>query len=454
MRAAGVELEKAKVVVMGMAKSGLAAAALLHGKGAAVTACDVKPLQELGALAGELRQMGAGFRIQSEDCCLGQDLVVISPGVPADAAPLRRARAAGIPVIGELELASYFLLGPVIGLTGSNGKSTTTAMTGHLLGASGIPVQVGGNIGTPPSAMVTNSKPDQWNVLELSSFQLETISHFRAGIGVALNLTPDHLDRHGSMEAYRAAKARLFETQEQGAYAVLNADDPMCSGFAAVTRGLAVWFSQTRAVTPGAWVENGTIYYDGQAVLPVRDIPLRGRHNVENTLAAVATARLAGANLDQIAAAIRTFPGVEHRLEFVTAVNGVEFYNDSKATNVDAALKAVAAFEAGLWIILGGKDKDSDYTPLREPLRARAKAALLIGAATEKIAGQLEGATTLVRCGDLAAALDHATANGRPGDTVLLAPACASFDQFENFEHRGRTFKQLVREFEKRKGNP
>jgi UDP-N-acetylmuramoylalanine--D-glutamate ligase len=261
---------------------------------------------------------------------------------------------------------------------------------------------------------------------------------------VALNVTPDHLDRHHSFENYAAAKGRLFETQQPGDFAVLNAADPTCVAYARLTPGTPVWFSSAGRVERGLWLEAGNIYYDGEVLLAASEIPIRGLHNVENTMAAAAAAHLAGAPLTGIAAAIRTFRAVEHRLEFVRSLNGVDFYNDSKATNVDATLKALAAFERGLWIILGGKDKGSDYTVLREPLAQKAHAALLIGAAADKIANHLGDAVPLVRAGTLEAALDHAWRAARPGDTVLLAPACASFDQFRSYEHRGRVFKDLV----------
>ncbi len=293
--------------------------------------------------------------------------------------------------------------------------------------------------------MVETSREDQWNVMELSSFQLETIETFRSDIAACLNVTPDHLDRHYTLEKYAAAKGRLFETQQAADSAVLNADDPLCAAYANQTRGKVYWFSLQHPVSPGAWLENGEIRLNGGVLMDAKNIPLRGRHNIENSMAAAIAASLAGASLEQIAAAIRTFPGVEHRLERVREIEGVEYYNDSKATNVDATLKAIGAFERGLWIILGGKDKNSDYTVLREPLHAKARAALLIGAAAQKIADQLgNGSVPVLQCGNLAAAVQKAFRSAEPGDTVLLAPACASFDQFENFEQRGRIFKELV----------
>jgi UDP-N-acetylmuramoylalanine--D-glutamate ligase len=361
---------------------------------------------------------------------------------------LEKARARGVAVIGELELAARYLEGGNIGVTGTNGKTTTTALVGHILKESGIPCQVGGNIGTPPAAMVETSRAGQWNVLELSSFQLETIETFRAPIAVCLNVTQNHLDRHHTFENYVHAKARLFETQEHGDAAVLNADDPVTVEFASHTSAKTAWFSGTRAVS-GAWLEGEVIKLKGETLLDVRELRLRGRHNYENVMAAALIAERAGAKPSQIARAAATFAPVEHRLELVREIGGVAYYNDSKATSVDATLKAIDAFSGGLWVILGGKDKNSDYTVLREPLRKKARAALLIGAAAGKIAGQLGNDTaSLIQSGTLAEAVQEAHRSAKPGDTVLLAPACASFDQFESFEHRGRAFKQLVNAIE------
>jgi UDP-N-acetylmuramoylalanine--D-glutamate ligase len=371
--------------------------------------------------------------------------VVISPGVPADLEILERARRRGIRVIGEVELAGMFLQGETIGITGSNGKTTTTALAGHILAACGVPAQVGGNIGTiPATAMTATSRPGQWNVLELSSFQLETIERFRARIGVVLNVTQDHLDRHHTFERYAAAKARLLETQEPGDFAILNADDPACTGLAARTRGKVYWFSQKRPVSPGVCAAGGRLVLEGEPLLDAAEIPLPGRHNIENVMAASMAAHLAGAPREGIAAAVRTFKAVEHRLEFVRSVRGVSYYNDSKATNVDSALKAIEAFAGPLWVILGGKDKGSDYAPLAAPLAAKARGVLLIGAATPLIAAKLQGSVTLLDCGTLGRAVRAASEKANPGDTVVLAPACASFDQFDNYEHRGRVFKDLV----------
>jgi UDP-N-acetylmuramoylalanine--D-glutamate ligase len=445
-----MRVEGARAVVVGMARSGVAAVELLREQGARVTAVDQSPVTNLGTVV--LPQEAASFE--------GADLVVLSPGVPADLDLIEQVRRRGVPVIGDLELASWFMKGEIIGITGSNGKTTTTALTGHILKSSGIPAQVGGNIGTPPASLVKTSRAGQWNVLELSSFQLETISTFRAHVGAALNVTPDHLDRHHTFEKYAAAKGRLFENQRSDDFAVLNADDPVTRGYAERGPAKPMWFSSTRQVEPGAsrqfWLfvmggasfERNAITLDGKPLMEVSEVPLRGVHNLENTMAAAIIAQLAGATHEQIRTAVMSFLGVEHRLEFVRELDGVAWYNDSKATNVDATLKALAAFAGGLWVILGGKDKNSDYRPLAAAMKNKTREALLIGAAADKIEVQLRGDVSTVKCGTLEVAVRHAYASARPGDTVLLAPACASFDQFENFEHRGREFKRLVNELE------
>jgi UDP-N-acetylmuramoylalanine--D-glutamate ligase len=421
-----------------MAKSGIAAVELLIRQGANVIALDQKPVADT-----RLAALGVAVRPQDPSAITGVDLMVLSPGVPADADVAEAARRAGAPVIGDLELASWFLQGNTIGITGANGKTTTTAMTGHILQSAGISMQVGGNIGTPPASMVVTSRAGQWNVLELSSFQLETTETFRAHIGAALNVTPDHLDRHHTFENYAAAKAKLFANQTTADFAVLNADDAVSRSYQSNTAAQVMWFSALGPVARGAYVLSGQILLDGEPLMQTSEVPLRGAHNVENTMAAAVMAKLAGAGNAQIRAAVMSFPGVEHRIEFVGRCNGVEWYNDSKATNVDATLKAIAAFDGALWIILGGKDKGSDYAPLEEALRSKAAGVLLIGAAAGKIESQI-GGLPLHRCGTLESAVHEAHARARRGDTVLLAPACASFDQFDGYEHRGREFKRMA----------
>lgn len=433
-----------KALVVGMKKSGLASAALLAGQGIEVRATDLKPLDALPGARETLERLHIPFEQQTPAVFEGVDCIVLSPDVPADLAPLIEARRRGMRVIGEVELAAPLLKGRTIGITGSNGKTTTTSLIGHILREAGVPVQVGGNIGTPVTAMIESSRDDGWNVLELSSFQLETIETFHAHIGLALNVTQNHLDRHHTFENYAAAKGRLFENMTAGDFAVLNADDPVSAAYAQHIAASVQWFSSRRKVSPGASLCADKLVLDGKLLMDAGEIPIRGRHNIENVLAAAIAAARAGVSREATAAAVRTFHAVEHRLEFVRRVNGIDFYNDSKATSVDATLKAVDAFPGGLWIILGGKDKGLDYSVLREPLKAKAHAALLIGAAAAKIGSQLEGAVPLVEAKTLDAAIAYGFEHGQPGDTVLLAPACASFDQFQSFEHRGEVFKQLV----------
>ncbi len=438
----GVNLSGLRVVVVGMARSGVAAVELLVEKGAQVT-----PVDQSASPKARRYYSGIPAHPQIEESFIGAELVVLSPGVPADLDVLRKVRSEGARVIGDLELASWFLQGDVAGITGSNGKTTTTALTGHILRECGIAAQVGGNIGTPPCSMVASSRPAQWNVLELSSFQLETTETFHARVAAVLNVTADHLDRHYTMENYAAAKGRLFRNQSASDVAVLNADDPYTRGYATQTSAEVRWFSSTHEVT-GATLRGSELLLNGEVLMPASEIAMRGVHNLENTMAAALIAHVAGAEVSQIRQAVKTFAGVEHRLEFVRKLHGVSWYNDSKATNVDATLKAIAAFPGSLWVILGGKDKDSDYSPLAAPLKEKAHAALLIGAAAAKIEEQLRGSVELTRSGTLAAAIEEAHRRAKAGDTVLLAPACASFDQFENFEHRGREFKRMVGELQ------
>jgi len=451
---AEVQLEGKRVLVVGLARTGIATALFCAARGARVTATDTAPQEKVAEAAAKLTAAGVVLELggHREETFLAQDLIVPSPGVPYGMPHLAAARAKGIPVWSEIELAWRFQRGRLVAITGSNGKTTTTALVGHLLETAGIPTLVGGNIGTPLISRVDASSDASVTVAEISSFQLENIAAFQPDVAVLLNLTPDHLDRHASMEEYAHAKARLFENQMEADAAVLNADDPALESLVPA-RPRVFRFSRLAPVTAGTYVDGEAILFrqgsTEQRLLRRSDIGLRGEHNVENVLAAAAAAYLIGASPQAIAEGVRTFAGVEHRLEFVAEVGGVSFYNDSKATNVDATLKALDAFTGGLLVILGGKDKGSDYTLLREPLAARARKALLIGASAEKIAAQVAGAVAIEQAGTLERAVASAFAQARPGDTVLLVPACASFDQFENYEHRGRTFKQLVQQLER-----
>ncbi len=394
-----MELKNKRALVVGLGRSGVAAAFFLQDHGAKVTVSDAKSEAQLQNEIAALLDRGVSIETgrHGERTFRDQDLIVVSPGVPSDQPQLQHARTLGIPVIGEVELAFRFLQGKVIAITGSNGKTTTTTLVGEILAKSGKKTLVGGNIGTPVISLAGQSTPDSLVVLEISSFQLETIEQFRPWIAAILNITPDHLDRHRTFQAYVDAKARIFENQQASDFAVRR-----------------------------------------------HDIQLQGAHNLENVLAAVSMSMITGCAAEQVRRAVAEFRAVEHRLELVATIHGVAFYNDSKATNVDATVKALESFPGKIHIILGGKDKGSDYSVLNPLLRERAKRAYLIGAAADKIASQIQGSAPLVRSGTLERAVRQAFESATSGEIVLLAPACASFDQFENYEHRGRVFKELV----------
>src|SRR6201996_4867712 len=449
-----VDLKNKRVLVVGLGKSGLSAAMFLRAQGARVTVSDSRSAV---ALAKEIPALlEAGIMVESGGHGLltfrRQDLIVVSPGVPMDTPEVKQVVAFGLTVIGELELASRYLLGDVVAITGSNGKTTTTTLVGKILSDAGVPTQVGGNIGLPVIDLVAKSTPETVNVLEVSSFQLETIEEFHPRIAVILNITPDHLDRHGSFEKYVAAKERIFERQGPEDALVLNGDDRVTQMCAARAKSEVFWFSGTKAVRRGAFVRDGVIVWvekEGgvtEPIMPVSEVHLKGAHNIENVLAAVCAARLAKVSAESIRGSVATFTAVEHRLELVRKLNGVEFYNDSKATNVDATMKAVASFPKGIHLILGGKDKDSDYGSMAELLKKRVKAVYTIGSAAEKIERQLHGVVKMVAAGTMQTAVTEAAKAAAAGDVVLLSPACSSFDQFENYEHRGRVFRQLVDE--------
>jgi len=451
---ASIELRNKRVLVIGLARTGVATALFCAARGARVTATDTRTEKDLGDTIAPLRRAGVGLELggHREEMILVADLVIPSPGVPADSPLLQFARAKGVTVWSEIELADRFLKGRLIGITGSNGKTTTASLIEHILKNSGFPTILAGNIGTPLISCVEKTNENTITVAELSSFQLELIEKFRPNISVFLNLTPDHLDRHHTLQSYGAAKARIFENQTDADSAVLNADDPGTTPYAPA-KPQVYWFSRKQRVAQGAFAKESDILFrhEGveEAILKLSDIPLAGAHNVENVLAAVAATSLAGAPPAGIAKGVRSFAGVEHRLEFVAEIGGVRYYNDSKATNVDATLKALDAFPGRILIILGGKDKGSDYTVLQAPLREKAILALLIGAAAGKIEKQIAGSVAIEQAGTLERAVETAAHAARAGDVVLLAPACASFDQFHNYEHRGRVFKELVHQLER-----
>ncbi len=445
-----MEIRGKRVLVVGLARTGLAAARWLARRGAVVTVTDLRPPQLFPKEIPELLQQKIGMElgIHRVETFLRHELIVLSPGVPADLPVLKLAREKRIPVLPEVEVAGWFLEGQVAGITGTNGKTTTTVLLGKMLEASGFRPFVGGNIGTPLLSALEQAPLPSMVVCELSSFQLETIQSFRPHVAVLLNLSPNHLDRHPNFEAYVAAKARIFRNQTESDYAILNADDPEVMKLAPEIRGKKVLFSRQRELSTGVFVSDGRIRYRVRnleaALMETQDVRLRGEFNLENVLAAAAAACVLGAEFASIRRAVREFHGVEHRLEFVGEIQGVRFYNDSKATSVDATAKALSTFDRGVHLILGGKDKGAPYAPLRRLLKDRVREVLVIGAARERIAAELSGAAVIVDAGNLENAVRQAFVSAERGDAILLAPACASFDQFENFEHRGRVFKSLV----------
>jgi UDP-N-acetylmuramoylalanine--D-glutamate ligase len=436
-------------LIIGAARSGIAAARFLVGQDAKVALTDQKPIEKWTPEALALKESGVGLLPgEPPSWLLDQlDLVVVSPGVPATIIPIRYAERAGAEVIGEVELAYRYLKGRIVAITGSNGKTTTTSLIGELLRDAGLPVQVGGNIGKPLISMVETSRDDGWTVAELSSFQLETIKTFRPVVGVVLNVTPNHMDRYETFNDYAAAKHRIFMNQTAEDTAVLNADDPTVSSWASGLRAQVMQFSVRKEVENGVFLRGRELVYRGQVLLNVDEMKLRGMHNVENVAAAFAAGIAAGASIASMNVTAKRFDPVEHRLEFVTEIEGVKFYNDSKATSVDATLKALEAFAAEpgkVVLILGGRGKKAPYAPLETLVRTKVRKLVLIGEDAETIANELGTSAPFERASDMKDAVARSFAAAEKGDVVLLAPACASFDMFESFEHRGRVFKEVI----------
>lgn len=438
---------------MGAARSGIACARFLAQRGATVALNDAKPIDDWSDEALALKNEGVGLLAGDLTGWLLDEveLVVVSPGVPATAIPIRYAERAGAEVIGEIELAARFIKGRMVAITGSNGKTTTTTLIGELLKEAGLQTMVGGNIGTPLISMVGSSRDDGWTVVECSSFQLETIKEFHPEVAVVLNVTPNHMDRYELFTDYAAAKHRIFMNQRPGDVAILNADDEIVSSWAGGLRAHTVKFSVKQQLEEGLFLRGREIVSRttaGERVLLTRDeVKLLGLHNVENVLAALSAGLACGAAPESMRATISRFQPVEHRLEFVSEIEGVKFYNDSKATSVDATLKALEAFEADagkIVLILGGRGKKAPYAPLASLLRGKVRKLILIGEDAETIANELGDFAPSERAADMKKAVTLSFQGAEPGDTVLLAPACASFDMFESFEHRGRVFKAEV----------
>ena len=443
------------ILVAGAGRSGISAARFLLGRGARVVLTDTKTrkalepgissLIDFPSRSGELvLELGENRKESFAQC----DLVVVSPGMPLALPVFEISRKAGIPVLAEIELACRHLQGKIIGITGSNGKTTTTTLVSELLTGAGLKAHAAGNIGTPLIDFVEDSTPEDIHVVELSSFQLEAVHEFRPQIGSILNLTPDHMDRYRSFEDYIAAKRRIFMNQKQTDFAVLNADDPRTAAMKNEMGGQPVLFSRKNPVEAGAFVRKGRVIFRNehgeQDLLPVSAIGLKGSHNLENVLAACTIGILAGAPLESLEENVRKFRAVEHRIEYVAELRGVQYFNDSKATNVDAAIKAIEAFPGNILLIAGGRDKESDFTVLKSPVRERVRHLIVIGEAAEKLKKALSDVTDISEAASMPEAVSLCSRIAKAGDVVLLAPACASFDMFQNYEHRGRAFKEAV----------
>ena len=453
-----VEIEGRKALVIGAARSGIASARFLARRGATVALNDRKALSDWSQEALDLKTEGVGLiEGQPPSWLLDQiDLVVVSPGVPTKAIPIRYAERRGAEVIGEIELASRFLRGRIVAITGTNGKTTTTTLIGEMLKDGGLNVQVGGNIGKALISMIDSSRDDGWTVVEVSSFQLETIVDFHPTVAAVLNVTPNHMDRYESLMDYAAAKHRIFVNQTVGDVAILNADDEIVSSWASGLRPHVVQFSVQKELGEGLFLRGRDLISRGRAatepspervVMTRDDLKLLGLHNVENVLAAAAAGLACGVAPDSLRATVRNFRPVEHRLEEVAEIKGVRFYNDSKATSVDATIKALEAFadDAGkIVLILGGLGKKAPYAPLAKLVKARVRQMILIGEDAPNIESELGEAAPFEHATTMADAVQRGFAKAQPGDIVLLAPACASFDMFRSFEHRGQVFKEEV----------
>lgn len=434
------------VLVFGAARSGVAAANFLAARGVATTLTDAKnesDLPLLGKLSSGVRRALGGHDASLLD---GVDAIILSPGIPQTIPLIAEARRRGIPVLSEIELAYRYLRGRIVAITGTNGKSTTTALIGEILRIAGRDPIVAGNIGEPLIGTVSDAERDY--VVELSSFQLETVDTFHANVALLLNVTPDHLDRYDSMSDYASAKYRIFRNQTASDFAVVNADDEWTRD--PRTDATIVRFSARAAQEHGAWFDGESLVCNAngpETKIARSELRIEGSANVENALAAWLAARALGVSDDHVREAFRTFAGLPHRMVMVRELGGVRYINDSKGTNVDAALKSLDAMpEKRVLLILGGKDKAGEFEKLRPLVEKKARLVLTIGAAAEKIAQQLEGAAPIVHAKDMQGAIRYAREHAVAGDTVLLSPACASFDQYNNFEERGAHFEKLVRE--------
>lgn len=442
-----MELKGKKVMVLGLARTGSETARFLVRSGAEVLASDLRNEEELRGEVEALSGQPVRFLLGGEELAWleGVDLVIPSPGVPQENPLLREAGNRGIEILSEIELACRFLRAPLVAVTGTNGKSTATTLIGEMLQAAGLRVFVGGNIGAPLIGFVGGEW--DWGVVEVSSFQLEWVEQFRPRIALLLNLTEDHLDRYPDFASYCAAKERIFKAQKQDDIAILNRDDPRVWSLKKRLRARVLSFGWSE-VGEGVWAtQKEIVWRDGKTEerFPLERVKIQGVHNVENLMAAVAAGKSIGVSGEAIRKVMEEFPGLEHRLEFVREKEGVRFFNDSKGTNVGAVAKSLASFSCPVILLAGGLDKGGDYGPLEEEVRRKVKKLILFGAAKEIIRKALGHLTETVMVGDLEAAVREAHKSARPGDAVLLSPACSSFDMFKNYAERGRVFKDLVR---------
>ena len=446
-----MDLQGKKVLVVGLARTGVGAVRFLVAKGARVRVTEIKKAEELRAPMEALRGLPVEWELGGHalSSFLEAGLIVVSPGVPLSLPPLAKAREKGIPVVSEVELAFWFLRRPLAAITGTNGKTTTTTLIGEMLQASGKRAFVGGNIGNPLINFAAGPQEEEWGVVELSSYQLEGIQKFRPAVSVLLNITEDHLDRYPSFQAYGEAKGRIFANQGKGDHAVLNADDPLTFAFAHRIEPQILLFSRERSVPVGCSLDRGEILFqgpDGQRErYPLGRLKIRGAHNLENLMAAIAASKACGCPREPLQEAIEKFEGLEHRLEWVRDLDGVKFFNDSKGTNVGSVVKSLISFEEPVILIAGGRDKEGDYGPLKGLVSERVKGMALIGEAKERMFGALGNLTETVKLSSLEEAVEWAWSRARPGDVVLLSPACSSFDMFENYQERGNRFKEIVR---------
>ena len=448
-----MELQKKNVLVVGMATTGISCARFLLDRGARVTISDSQQVQGEPAACRELAGRGTVLETGGHQLStfLTAELIVVSPGVPLEIAALQAAKARGIEIISEIELAFRFLKTPLIAITGTNGKTTTTSLLGEMFRNAGKRVFVGGNIGTPLIEYVAGPQEDDFVIAEISSFQLEAITSFRPLVSVMLNITEDHLDRYPSFADYSAAKNRIFVNQGPEDTAVLNADDPQVMALEKDIRAQKLFFSIRREVAAGAFY-NGDITVrclNAEARFSVKGARLQGSHNIENMMAAAVAGVVCALPLQDIQRSLTGFTGLKHRMEFVDEVRGVAFYNDSKATNVGAVVKSLESLAPPLILIAGGKDKGGSYEPLRELIREKAKALVLLGEAREKIYAELGTSAETEIVSSLEEAVSAAFGKAMPGDTVLFSPACSSFDMFTSYAQRGDLFKELVKKLQR-----